>query len=123
MRLDYQLGKRVLRSIGEENLDGILGSSVASLAVDAMFGERALKSARAVREVNRLRTEIRKKPFAEELQVKLARVFALFGVEVPIRGAMKKRFSRMETRSVEVSKCLQERLEERKSCGRFFPKP
>jgi hypothetical protein len=114
-RLDYELGKRVLRYIGEEHLDGILGSGVASLAVSAMFGDLGLKSARAVRELDRVRREIEKKPFDEELQVKLARVLALFGVEVPIRSAMKKRFDRREARNAEAPKDLKGRLTERQS--------
>lgn len=94
-KLDYRLGKNVLRAIGNTELLAISKIPIASLALEATYGPGSITAARAFLELSRLRKEIRKAPFDRNLHQQLGRVLALFGADYPINQVLDKRMLRL----------------------------
>ena len=94
-KLNYRLGKTVLKAIGSAQLQAINKTPIARLALEATYGAGSVTAAMGVYELERLRKEMRRSPFDRDLQQKLARVLALFGADYPINVASDKRMQRL----------------------------
>jgi hypothetical protein len=102
-KLDYHLGKEVLRAIGKNQLSAIGKIPIASLALEATYGPGSLAAATAFMQLSRLRTEVRKAPFDRDLHQQLARVLALFGTDYPVNKVLDKRMQRLAKKQISAS--------------------
>jgi hypothetical protein len=97
-KLNYRLGKTVLKAIGSAQLQAINQTPIARLALEATYGAGCVTAAIGVYELQRLKKEMRRSPFDRDLQQKFARVLALFGADYPINDASDKRLRRLAKR-------------------------
>jgi len=106
-KLNYRLGKTVLKAIDGAQLQAINKTPIARLALEATYGAGSVTAALGVYELLRLRKEMRRAPFDRDLQQKFARVLALFGADYPMNMASDKRMQRLAKKRAVSSAVVQ----------------